>query len=111
MDISDTLKTKLKNYKENNHSNIDIEVYPKDKSLSIALDTFAFSLKSLTIDVIEFFNNNNFECAHTNRYINKNPILQLEGNQFTLHMSFFGCATGNAYSAAPHQRAILKLIN
>lgn len=88
MDISDTLKIKLKNYKENNHSNIDIEVYPKDKSLSIALDTFAFSLHSLTNDVIEFFNSINFECFNTDQFDGKNPIIYLEGNYFTLQMRF-----------------------
>lgn len=105
MDISNNLKEKIAIYNDNTNSNIDIKINNKDKTLLISLDTFAFSLKSLTDDAIKFFNTINFECFNTDKFDNKNPIIYLEGNYFTLHMRF----TSALYFGVC-QRVLLKLI-
>lgn len=88
MDISNNLKKKISIYNENTNTDIDIKINNKDKSLLISLDTFAFSIKSLTDDTIKFFNAINLECFNTDKFDDKNPIIYLEGNYFTLHMRF-----------------------
>lgn len=88
MDIPNNLKEKISIYNNNTNSDIVIKINNKDKSLLISLDTFAFSLKSLTDDTIKFFNSINFECFNTDQFDGKNPIIYLEGNYFTLQMRF-----------------------